>query len=99
MPHYRDYALGYAVPQFEDWMQGGVLNSFTAFINQNPAGAPWSSFFLLEYKNIEAVGRREIVKDQARVHLGATNPAWKKWSEDKSSIRKEQAGILATALN
>lgn len=98
MPAYHRYALGYAVPQFDEWMKAGVLNSYTVFINQNPAGAPWHSFILLEYKNIEALGRREVIKDQAREELAATNPEWKKWSEDKTNIRNEQTAVPVLPL-
>jgi len=99
IPAYKKYALGYAIPQFQEWMKAGILNSYASFTNQNPAGAPWTSFILLEYKDINSLGQREIIKDKARDTLAATNPAWKKWSEDKSNIRKEQAGIPALPLN
>lgn len=97
-PAYRKYVLGYVVPQFEQWMNAGVLNSYAVFANQNPAGAPWGSFILLEYRNIDALGRREIVKDQARATLASTNPEWKKWSEDKTNIRKEQTALPVLPL-
>lgn len=97
-PAYRKYALGYATPQFDEWMKSGVLNSYSVYINQNPAGAPWNSFILLEYKSIEALGRRELIKDQARDQLAATNPEWKRWSEDKTRIRNEQSAVPVLPL-
>jgi len=99
IPAYKKYALGYAIPQFEEWMKAGILNSYASYTNQNPAGAPWTSFIVLEYKDIDSLGQRELVKDKARETLAATNPEWKKWSEDKSNIRKEQAGLPALPLN
>ena len=98
MPAYEKYALGYAVPQFDGWIKAGALNSYEVFINQNAAGAPWSSLILLEYKDIEALGRREMVKDAVRKALAASNPEWKKWSEDKSATRKELAGVPVLEL-
>jgi hypothetical protein len=98
MPKYVNYVRGYAVPQFEEWEKAGVLSSYASYVNQNPAGAPWSSFILLEYKDLKSLAQREVVKDRARAHLAATNPTWKTWSEDKSSIRKEQAAIPVRAL-
>ena len=95
---YRKYALGYVIPQFEEWMKASVLNSYAVFTNQNPAGAPWGSFILLEYKNMDALGRREIIKDQARKTLGATNAEWEKWSEDKTNIRKEKTAVPVIPL-
>lgn len=98
MPKYTSYAKGYAVPQFQEWEKSGALSSYAVFENQNPAGAQWSSFILLEYKDLKALAAREVIKDQARSDLAATNPAWKKWSEDKTAMRKEKAGIPVRAL-
>ena len=98
MPKYISYVRGYAVPQFEEWEKAGVLSSYASYVNQNPAGAPWSSFILLEYKDLKSLAQREVVKDRARTQLAATNSTWKKWSEDKTSIRKEQAAIPVRAL-
>jgi hypothetical protein len=98
MPKYTSYVRGYAVPQFEAWEKAGVLSSYASYVNQNPAGAPWSSFILLEYKDLKSLAQREVIKDRARAQLSATNPTWKTWSEDKSAIRKEQAAIPVRAL-
>lgn len=98
IPAYRNYVVGYVAPQFQEWMKAGALNSYSVFTNQNPAGAPWGSLILLEYKNIKELGRREIVKDQARDSLAATNPEWKKWSEDKTNVRKEETAIPVLLL-
>lgn len=98
IPAYEKYALSYAVPQFDGWIKAGVLNSYEIFANQNPAGAPWSSVILLEYKDMNALGRRETVKDAVRKTLAASNLEWKKWSEDKSTIRKELAGVPVLEL-
>lgn len=98
IPAYRKYVLGYVRPQFDEWIKADTLNSYSVFTNQNPAGAPWGSFILLEYKNIEALGRREIVKDLARQKLAATNSEWKRLSEDKTNIRTERTAIPALPL-
>jgi hypothetical protein len=99
MPKYTSYVLGYAVPQFDAWEKAGVLSSYASYVNQNPAGAPWSSFILLEYKDLKSLAAREIVKNQTRAELAASNPAWKKWSEDKTAMRTEKAAIPVRALN
>jgi hypothetical protein len=99
MPKYTSYVLGYAVPQFDAWEKAGVLSSYASYVNQNPAGAPWSSFILLEYKDLKSLAAREVVKNQARAELAASNPAWKKWSEDKTAMRTEKAAIPVRALN
>lgn len=99
MPKYTSYVLGYAVPQFDAWEKTGALSSYASYINQNPAGAPWSSFILLEYKDLKSLAAREVIKDNARAELAASNPAWKKWSEDKTAMRTEKAAIPVRALN
>jgi hypothetical protein len=99
MPKYTSYVLGYAIPQFEEWEKAGVLSSYAVYENQNPAGAPWSSFILLEYKDLTSLAAREVVKDKARADLATSNVTWKKWSDDKTAMRKEKAAIPARALN
>jgi hypothetical protein len=99
MAKYTSYVLGYAVPQFEKWEKAGVLSSYAAFTNQNPAGAPWSSFIVLEYKDLPALAAREVVKNKARADLAATNPTWKKWSDDKTAMRTEKLAVPVRALD
>lgn len=98
MPKYVSYVQGYVAPQFEGWMKAGVLASYACYVNQNPAGAPWSSFVVLEYKDLSSLAAREQVKNRTRVELAASDPVWKKWSDDKSAIRKEKAAIPALSL-
>jgi hypothetical protein len=76
-----------------------VLASFSCFVNQNPAGAPWSSFIVLEYKDLKSLAARELVKTKTREQLAVTDPIWKKWSDDKSAIRKEKTAIPVLSLN
>jgi hypothetical protein len=99
MPKYVSYVQGYVAPQFEGWMKAGVLSSFACYTNQNPAGAPWSSFIVLEYKDLKSLAAREAIKNKTRAELAVTNPTWKKWSDDKSAIRKEKAAIPVLSLN
>jgi hypothetical protein len=98
-PKYTSYVLGYAVPQFDAWEKTGALSSYAAFVNQNPAGAPWSSFILLEYKDLKSLAAREVIKNDARAELAKTNAVWKKWSDDKTAMRKEKVAIPVRALN
>jgi hypothetical protein len=98
MPKYTSYVLGYAVPQFNAWEKTGALSSYASFVNQNPAGAPWSSFILLEYRDLKALAAREAIKNQARVDLAKTDATWKKWSDDKTTMRTEKAAIPVRAL-
>jgi hypothetical protein len=99
MPKYTSYVLGYAVPQFDAWEKTGALSSYASYVNQNPAGAPWGSFIVLEYKDLPSLAAREVIKNKARAELGASNPAWKRWSDDKTALRKEKAAIPVRALH
>jgi hypothetical protein len=99
MPKYTNYVLGYAVPQFDAWEKTGALSSYASYVNQNPAGAPWSSFIVLEYKDLPALAAREEIKNKARAELAVSNAEWKKWSDDKTAVRKEKAAIPVRALN
>jgi len=99
MPKYTSYVLGYAVPQFDAWEKTGALSSYAAYVNQNPAGAPWGSFILLEYKDLKSLAAREAIKNDARAELAASNASWKKWSDDKTAVRKEKTAIPVRALN
>jgi hypothetical protein len=98
-PKYVSYVSGYVVPQFDAWEKTGALSSYASYVNQNPAGAPWSSFIVLEYKDLRSLASREIIKNKARAELAVSNPVWKKWSDDKTAVRKEKAAIPVCALN
>jgi hypothetical protein len=98
MPKYVNYVLGYAVPQFDAWEKAGALSSYASYVNQNPAGAPWSSFIVLEYKDLASLAQRETIKNRTREELADSNPAWKKWSDDKTAVRTEKAAIPVRSL-
>jgi hypothetical protein len=97
-PRYASYVKGYVAPQFERWIDAGILVGYATYVNQNPAGAPWGSFIVLEYKDLKSLASREIVKTDARNKLAVSDPVWKKWSEDKTAIRKEKAALPALSL-
>lgn len=98
MPKYVSYVQGYVAPQFEGWMKAGILSSYACFANQNPAGAAWTGLIVLQYKDLAALGAREVVKDKTRAMLATTDPVWKRWSEDKSDLRREKLTVTAVAL-
>jgi hypothetical protein len=99
MPKYLSYVQGYVAPQFEGWLKAGVLASYVCYVNQNPAGAPWASLIVLEYKDLKSLSAREVVKNRTREQLATSDPVWKKWSDDKSAMRKEKAAIPALSLH
>ena len=54
---------------------------------------------MLEYKDLQALAARERIKDKARAELAVSNAEWKRWSDDKTAMRKEKAAIPVRALN
>jgi len=96
---YASYVEGYGVPQFDAWEKSGALSSYACYINQNPAGAPWGSFIVLEYRDLKSLAGREVVKMNARKELAVSNASWKKWSDDKTAVRTEKMAIPVRALN
>ncbi len=96
-PKYTRYVLGYAVPQFDAWEKTGALSSYAAYVNQNPAGAPWSSFILLEYKDLKALAEREVIKDKARAATGGEQSILEDM-ERRQDCHTERAGGYSCSL-
>jgi len=94
---YLRYLQDYVVPQTSGWMDAGVLQSYQLFIGRGVAGRPWSAVFLLEYKDDEALGRRDVTIAKVREAL-RRDPTWKALSDKKQSVRVEKAPIVAEEL-
>jgi hypothetical protein len=58
-------------------MKAGVLSSSACDTNQNPAGAPWSSFIVLEDKDLKSLAALEAIKNKTRAELAVTDSTWK----------------------
>src|SRR5262249_39688804 len=58
---YLKYADGYVLPQFDGWMQEGVLAHYGLYTASFGASRPWSTFILLAYRNDAALARRAAV--------------------------------------
>jgi hypothetical protein len=95
---YQKYVAEYTVPQMKGWLEAGILAAYSMYVNQNPAGAPWGSMLVLEYKDQSGLAQREMVKDKVRKQLAARDPVWKAWSADKGAVRKEKGITLADAI-
>lgn len=100
MPKYENYARGYIVPQFKGWIADGALSSYAIYIRQpyqDPSSTVWTSLLVLEYKDMEALARSDIVKDSVRKQL-AKDPAWKALSDNKQEMRKAHGFIFADPI-
>lgn len=96
-PDYLKYADAYVIPQFEGWMSEGILAHYGVYVNRYPAGRPWSTMLILEYKNEAALGARESVVAKVRAKL-KENPEWKAISDSKKNIRTEKQIVIADQL-
>jgi hypothetical protein len=94
---YLSYLDGYVVPQMDGWMEEGVLAHYGVFLARYPAGRPWQSMLILEYKSDEALGARDATTAKVRGRL-KDNPKWKAISDAKKNVRNEKAPVIADAL-
>ena len=96
-PEYTKYMQDYGVPQFEGWLKEDVLVSYDVYQNRYSASKPWGSLIVFEYRNAEALGKRESIMAKVRASL-QTNPTWKSLSETKAKIRQEREALIAQEL-
>src|SRR5438067_1047216 len=91
---YIAYLDDYLLPQLAGWSEEGVLTSHAVYLARYPAGRPWQSLLLLEYRSNQALGARDAVVAKVRARL-ATNAKWKAVSENKKNVRAEKTPVLA----
>ncbi len=94
---YVAYLDGYVVPQLAGWMQEGIVSRYDVYLARYPAGRPWQSLLVLEYRNDEALGARDAVVAKVRARL-KEDPRWKAISDSKKSVRTEKAPVLADPM-
>jgi hypothetical protein len=85
---YFNYAQVYILPQFEAWVDSKIAVGYEVFLNRHPTGKQWDSLLILQYKDTESFGQRDVVKDDVRVGL-QEQPAWKLVSDIKHDFRTE----------
>ena len=94
---YLAYLDGYVVPQMDGWKEEGVLARYGVFLARYPAGRPWQSMLILEYKDDAALGARDVTTAKVRSRL-ANNPKWKAISDAKKNVRNERAPFIGDAI-
>lgn len=97
VPEYLNYLDAYTIPQLNGWMREGVLCGFEIYLPRYAAGRPWSALLVLKYRDDAALSRREAVVAKVREQL-SHDPAWKKVSDNKKTIRNEKQLIVADDL-
>ena len=94
---YVAYLDGYVIPQMEGWMDEGVLARYGVLLPRYPAGRPWQSMLVLEYKDDAALGARDATTAKVRARL-KDNAKWKALSDAKTNNRREKPPVIADAL-
>lgn len=94
---YEKYADGYVIPQFQGWMEEGVLSGYSLYTSRFPAGRPWNAMVVLQYKDETALSAREAVVTKVRERL-KSNAEWKAISDSKKSVRTEQQVVVADRI-
>ncbi|MCX7176803.1 MAG: hypothetical protein NT159_23380 [Proteobacteria bacterium] len=94
---YLKYADDYVIPQFDGWMAEGVLSQYSLFVGSFPAGRPWSSMVILEYRDEAALAMRSAVVAKVRGRLKDI-PEWKAVSDNKKSVRDEKQVVIADQI-
>jgi hypothetical protein len=94
---YLAYLDGYVLPQVDGWKEEGVLARYGIFLARYPAGRPWQSMLVLEYRDDAALGARDATTAKVRARL-KDNPKWKAISDAKKNVRNEKAPVIADAI-
>jgi hypothetical protein len=94
---YVAYLDSYVLPQTDGWMKEGVLARYGVYLPRYPAGRPWQSLLVLEYKSDQALGAREAAVAKVRARL-KSNPTWKAISDSKKSVRIEKSPVIADTV-
>lgn len=97
LDQYKKYMDGYLIPQVTGWIREGALADYHIYLNRDPVGPGWDSLFIYQYRNLDAFGRREEMTAKVRAPL-RNDPAWKNWSDIKSTIRTESENTIAEKL-
>jgi len=94
---YVTYLDAYAIPQVNGWIGENILAGYTIYLARYPTSRPWSSLFVLEYRDADAFGKREATIAKIRERL-KSNPTWLAASESKHKVRIEKQTIIAEEL-
>ena len=94
---YVKYLVGYVIPQMTGWIKEDVLAAYYIYLSRYSTSRPWSSLFVLEYRDNDAFGLREATVTKVRAAL-QNNPEWKALSDTKHKIRIEKQTVIAEEL-
>lgn len=91
---YLRYAQVYVLPQFNGWVDRGIINGYEVLLNRHPTGKPWDALLVIEYRDLESFGQRDDIKWSVRDDLNE-KPDWKLISDIKHDFRTEWETVIA----
>ena len=94
---YYNYISIYGVMQFDGWIKEGVISNYGIYFNHHATGAPWDVLLVFEYKGIEGLARREVIKQKVREGL-ASNQSWKMLQDTKQDFRVEHEVVMSDVV-
>jgi hypothetical protein len=94
---YLKYADGYVLPQFDGWIGEKALAGYQIYLATLPAARPWAALAILQYRDDQALARREEVTARVRGRL-KENPEWRAIAENKKNVRDEKQAVIADPL-
>jgi hypothetical protein len=97
VPQYSRFIDGYERPQLDAWAAEGILAGYGFFMQRYPAGRPWDSLAVLEFKDDLSLGAREKTAAKVRQAL-QSNQDWSRWAGAEADSRVEQAAVIADEL-
>jgi hypothetical protein len=74
-----------------------VLAGYGLHVARYYAGRPWTALLVLDYRDEDALARRDEVVAKVRARLAA-DPAWKAISDNKKAMRAEKQLAVADQL-
>jgi hypothetical protein len=92
--HFLD---GWERPQLDAWAEEGILAGYSFYMQRYPAGRPWDSLAVLEYKDDLSLGACEKTAAKVRKAL-QSDQAWQRWDADTGNTRVEQAAVIADEI-
>ena len=94
---YISYLDNYVAPQYDGWLDEGVMSQYELYLARYGSARFWSALFILKYSSDEALGSRDRVLEKVRARL-RNIPAWKAISDSKQNVRVGRQYVIADEL-
>jgi hypothetical protein len=91
---YLKYFDDHLRPQFQAWIQEGILSYYQVFLQRYTGGRPWDALIVLTYKDDDSFGQRERVIAKVREQLEG-NQVWRAAAGYQDKDVMERPAIIA----